>query len=268
MVADGSVAGSCRIMSWTADLSGKCVLVTGASSGLGSHFAQVLAGAGAFVVLAARRMDALAQLSRQIESAGGRAIAVRLDVRERQSVQDAIGAAWLTAGPIDVVVNNSGVTVNAPVLEQTEDDWDAVIDTNLKGAFLVATEAARAMRDASRGGSIVNIASILGIRQAGQVAPYAVSKAGLVQLTKTLALELARCAIRVNALAPGYFETELNREFWETAAGAALVKRIPLRRLGRQNELDGVLLLLASDASSYITGSVFAVDGGHLVSSL
>lgn len=255
-------------MTWSVDLKGKRALVTGASSGLGRHFALVLAGAGASVVLAARRTVALEALAGEINAVGGDAVAVTMDVTNRQSVAEAVAKVWSSAGPIDIVVNNSGVTATAPALEQTEEQWDSVIDTNLKGAFLVATETSRAMRDAGRGGSIINIASILGLRQAGQVASYAVSKAGLVQLTKTLALELARYSIRVNALAPGYVETELNRDFWASAAGAALIKRIPQRRLGQLTDLDGALLLLASDGSLYITGAVLAVDGGHLVSSL
>ena len=254
--------------SWKTNLEGKRALVTGASSGLGRHFAQLLADAGASLVIAARRIEALEAFASDINRAGGSAIAVTLDVTNRQSVAAAVEEAWRSAGPIDIVVNNAGVTVTAPALEHTEDQWDTVIDTNLKGAFLVATQVARAMRDAGQGGSIVNIASILGLRQAGQVASYAISKAALVQMTKTLALEWARYSIRVNALAPGYFDTELNRDFCDSAAGTALVKRIPQRRLGKLPDLDGPLLLLASDASDYMTGTVIVVDGGHLVSGL
>jgi NAD(P)-dependent dehydrogenase (short-subunit alcohol dehydrogenase family) len=153
-------------------------------------------------------------------------------------------------------------------LDQDEADWDRVVDTNLKGAFLMARAVGRAMRERGSGGSIVNIASILGLRQAGQVAAYAISKAGVIQMTKVMAAELARYGIRVNALAPGYFATEINAEFWATEAGKAMLRRIPQRRLGDPAELDGPLLLLASDASSYMTGSVIAVDGGHLCATL
>ncbi|WP_197277011.1 SDR family NAD(P)-dependent oxidoreductase [Sphingomonas profundi] len=245
-------------------LADKTIFVTGASGGLGRHFAGVLAAAGATVVLAARRMDALEQAAGEIVAAGGQARTVQLDVSDAGSVR----AAFEAAGAPDVVVNNSGVTVSMPVLEQGESEWDHVVDTNLKGAFLVATEAARALRAAGKGGSIVNIASILGLRQGGAVTPYAVSKAGVIQLTKQLALELARFDIRVNAIAPGYVATDLNADFFATPAGEALVKRIPQRRLGRLHDLDGPLLLLASDASAYMTGSVLAVDGGHLCSGL
>ena len=245
-------------------LSGRTALVTGASGGLGAHFARVLARAGAHVVLAARRPAALDVIVGEIRSAGGAASSVLLDVRESSSVQAL--SSVLTG--CDILVNNAGVVANGIALELSETDWDAVIDTNLKGMFLVAQTAGRAMREAGRGGSIINIASILGLRQAGGVLSYAVSKAGVIQLTKTLALELARFNIRVNALAPGYLQTELNSGFLESEAGRALIRRIPQRRLGRVEELDGPLLLLASEASSYMTGSVIAVDGGHLVSSL
>ena len=155
-----------------------------------------------------------------------------------------------------------------PLLEQTEQDWDAVVDVNLKGAFLVATEVARRMRDDGQGGSIVNIESILSFRQTPSIAPYAASKAGLTQLTKSMALELARYRIRVNGIAPGYFVTDINRDFFQTEAGAALVKRVPQRRSGNVEDLDGPLLLLASDASRYMTGATLVVDGGHLLSTL
>ena len=246
------------------DLSGKRVLVTGASSGLGQHFSRVLARAGAEVVVAARRKEALDDLVSEIVAGGGRAASVKLDVTSGASIAAALDAA----GPIDVLVNNAGVTNTKPVLEQTEEDFDFILGTNLKGSFLVATEAARRMRDSGTAGSIVNVASILGLRQGGQVTPYAISKAAVIQMTKQLALELARNNIRVNALAPGYVSTELNEEFFGSDAGKALIKRIPQRRLGQLDDLDGPLLLLASDCSRYMTGAVIAVDGGHLLSSL
>ena len=248
-------------------LNGKLALVTGASSGLGTHFAQVLAGAGARVALAARRVDKLQAVVDAIAAQGGQARAFALDVTDNASVHACFDelAAW---GTPDVVVNNAGVTVTRPVLEQSEADFDHVIGTNLKGNWLVATEAARRMVAAGRGGSIVNVASILGERVAGGVAPYAISKAGVVQATKALALELARHGIRVNALLPGYVVTDLNRDFLTSEPGDRLRARIPSRRFGEVSDLDGPLLLLASDAGAAMSGATLAVDGAHLVSSL
>jgi NAD(P)-dependent dehydrogenase (short-subunit alcohol dehydrogenase family) len=251
-------------MNWQSDLKGKRALVTGASSGLGSHFAMTLASAGAEVVLAARRVPQLASVAEQIRSRGGEASTVELDVGSRSSVA-AASTRW---GSIDILVNNAGVTNSKPVFEQSESDWDTIIDTNLKGAWLVAIEVARGMKATGKGGSIINVASILGLRQGGQVTPYAVSKAAVVQLTKQLGLELARYSIRVNAIAPGYFSTELNEAFLASPAGETLIKGIPQRRLGSFGDLDGPLLLLASDASRYMTGAVLAIDGGHLLSSI
>jgi NAD(P)-dependent dehydrogenase (short-subunit alcohol dehydrogenase family) len=250
------------------DLSNKVALVTGASSGLGSHFAAVLARHGVKVGIAARRLDALQAIAQEISSAGGVCAISALDVTSDGSVKAAIADIERKLGPIDIVVNNSGVSVSKPVLDHTESDWDAVVDVNLKGAFLVATEVARHMRDGQRAGSIINIESILSFRQAGAVAAYAASKAGLSQLTRTMALELARYRIRVNGIAPGYFATDLNRDYFDTEPGRALMKRIPQRRLGELEDLDGPLLLLASDASRYMTGATLVVDGGHLCSSL
>lgn len=250
------------------DLQGRIALVTGASSGLGLHFAGALAAAGASVAVAARRTDRLQQAVEAIEAAGGRALAVPADVTELASVRACFAAVEARWGTVDLVVNNAGAAVARPLLEQTEEDWDAVVDTNLKGAWFVAQEGARRMVAAGRPGAIVNIASITGERVAGGVAPYCASKAGLIHLTRAMALELARHRIRVNALAPGYIETELNRDFLASTAGERLQARIPQGRFGRPEELVGPLLLLASDAGAFMTGSVLAVDGGHLASTL
>lgn len=245
-------------------LSGKSALVTGASSGLGAHFAATLARAGAHVILAARRLDTLSEVASLITREGGSCRVAQLDVTESAS----ISAIAPELAELDILVNNAGVVRDAPALDQTEADWDCVLDTNLKGCFLMAQAAARAFRTHGRGGKIINIASILGLRQAGMVLPYAVAKAGLVQMTKLLALEWARFDIAVNAIAPGYLDTDLNSEFWDTEAGKAMLRRIPQRRLGSLADLDAPLLLLASGASKYMTGSVITVDGGHLTSSL
>ena len=250
------------------DLTGKVALITGASSGFGRHFARVLADAGAKVGLAARRREALEETADEVRANGGDAFVALMDVSEVSSIAPALGSVEEALGPIDVLVNNSGTSSVRPLLEQTEKDWDAVVDVNLKGAFFVATEVARSMRAHGRGGAIINIESILSFRQTGQIAPYAASKAGLTQLTRIMSLELARYGIRVNGIAPGYFATDINRGHFETDAGAAMVRRIPQRRLGRFEDLDGPLLLLASDASRYMTGATIVVDGGHLVSSL
>jgi NAD(P)-dependent dehydrogenase (short-subunit alcohol dehydrogenase family) len=248
----------------TFSLEGRTVLITGASSGLGAHLAQVAASGGAQVVLAARRLDRLEALAAALTAQGHKARALSLDVTDEASIASCIDAA----GPLDVIVNNAGIAEPRAAVDVSADAFDRIVDTNLRGCFLVATAAARSLIAAGRGGSIINIASILGMRVAGAVAPYAMSKAGVIQMTRALALEWARHGIRVNAIAPGYMRTAINDDFFTSAAGEALVKRVPLRRLGELQELDGPFLLLASQASSFMTGSVIAVDGGHLVSSL
>lgn len=245
------------------ELHGKTALVTGASAGLGSRFAQTLAAAGAKVILAARRADALAARVEEMRRAGFDAEAMTLDVADAHSIA---GCDQLKS--VDILVNNAGIVRDGAALEQSESDWDAVIDTNLKGMFLLAQATAKSMKARGTGGSIINIASILGLRQAGGVLPYAVSKAGVIQMTKVLALEWARYDIRVNAIAPGYFKTDLNSDLWETDLGKAMIRRVPQRRLGQLENLDGPMLLLASDAGAYMTGSIITVDGGHLVSTL
>jgi len=255
-------------MSKRFDLSGKVALVTGASSGLGVHFAETLTSAGASVVLAARRAERLSSLQAELQQEGGKALAVNLDVQSSASVAAAFDAAERTLGPIDIVINNAGISIVKPALDMPEKDWDSVVDTNLRGAWLVAQTAAKRWAAAKRPGTIVNIASILGLRTIGQVAPYNASKAGLIHLTRALAMEWARYSIRVNAICPGYIETEMNSDFWKTPAGQRLIDRIPQRRIGQPEHLDGALLLLASDAGEFMTGSVITVDGGHMVSSL
>ena len=251
-------------MSKRFDLSGKVALVTGASSGLGVHFARCLGSAGAAVVLAARRADRLASLQAELGQQNVKATTVDLDVQSGPSIAAALDAA----GPLDIVVNNAGISIVKPALDMPEDDWDAVVDTNLRGAWLVAQGAAKRWVADKRPGVIVNIASILGLRTIGQVAPYNASKAGLIHLTRALAMEWARHDIRVNAICPGYIETEMNGAFWKTPGGQRLIERIPQRRIGRPEHLDGALLLLASKAGEFMTGSVLTVDGGHMVNSL
>jgi NAD(P)-dependent dehydrogenase (short-subunit alcohol dehydrogenase family) len=250
------------------DISGEVVLVTGASSGIGRHFAQVLAAAGAKVVAVARRADRLTELARDIGSRGGTCLPLACDVTKQDSIREAIAKAEDRLGPLSVLVNNAGVVVSKPLFDQTEEDWDYVIDTNLKGAWLAAREFAHHLVERKRPGRIINIASVLGFRTIGQVPAYCTAKAGLIHLTHVLAMELARHRILVNALAPGYVETDFNREFFKTDAGQRLISRIPLKRIAQSEDLDGALLFLASPASAYVTGAVISVDGGHAVAAI
>lgn len=244
-------------------LAGRTALVTGASSGLGAHFARRLAKEGVTVTAAARRVDRVEMLCDGISKDGGRADPLQLDVA------DPVGVASALEGRcFDIVINNAGVAASEPALNHDAATIDQVIDTNLKGAFHVASAAAHGLINAGRAGSIINIASILGLRVSGHVAAYAASKAALVQLSRSLALEWARHGIRVNAICPGYIETELNHDFFAGERGQAMIRRIPQRRLGQPSDLDGALLLLASDLGGFMTGTEIVVDGGHLVSAL
>jgi NAD(P)-dependent dehydrogenase (short-subunit alcohol dehydrogenase family) len=249
-------------------VEGRVALVTGASSGLGENFARVLAAGGARVVACARRADRLEALAAELTRAGGEAVAVPMDVTDAASVERAFARAAEAFGTPDIVVNNAGIANTRPSIELAESEWRQVLDTNLDGAWRVAQSAARAMVAAGKPGSIVNIASILGLRVASQLLAYSAAKAALVQVTKALALEWARHGIRVNAIAPGYVETAINRDFFATEAGRAVAKRVPQRRIGKPSDLDGALLLLASEAGAYMTGSIVVVDGGHVVNSL
>ncbi len=250
------------------DVSGKAALVTGASSGLGEHFAKALAARGAIVVAAARRAERLDQLVAQVRADGGTAHAVSLDVTSPASVKAAVAKAADLAGGLDIVVNNAGIADTHPSMNLPEENWRSVLDTNLDGAWRVAQASAQVMLASGRGGSIVNIASILGLRVANHLLAYSTAKAALIHLTKALALEWARHDIRVNAIAPGYVETEINSGFFKSEAGQAMVKKIPQRRIGTPRDLEGALLLLASGAGAYMTGSIVVADGGHLVNSL
>jgi NAD(P)-dependent dehydrogenase (short-subunit alcohol dehydrogenase family) len=247
----------------TFDLSGKAALVTGASSGLGRQFALTLATAGAKVAVAARRVDRLEALVAEIAGFDGRAIAIQLDVTDPDSVRHALDVAETELGAISVLVNNAGTLTRGPAMETPQADWDLAVDTNLRGAWLMAQESARHMRRLGHGGSIINIASILGTVGRANVPAYSASKGGLIALTRSLAVEWAEHGIRVNAIAPGYIETEMTRDFLASDAGKALAAQIPAGRVGTPGDLDGPLLLLASDASAFMTGSVITVDGGH-----
>jgi NAD(P)-dependent dehydrogenase (short-subunit alcohol dehydrogenase family) len=245
------------------DLSGKTALVTGASSGLGRNFAKTLSRSGANVVLAARRVEQLQVLREEIESGGGRAELVRMDVTSDASIEAAFEKSWQIMGPISIIVNNAGVAATKRMLDKDEGDWRRVFDTNLIGAANVARAAAQRLVDAKfSGGSIINIASILGLQGALGVAIYAASKAALLSLTKSLALEWGRKGIRVNAIAPGYVKTSLSKEFFDRRS-EKLLHQIPLKKFIDPSDLDGPLLLLASEASSWMTGSTLVVDAGH-----
>jgi NAD(P)-dependent dehydrogenase (short-subunit alcohol dehydrogenase family) len=250
------------------DLNGRVALVTGASAGLGRHFAAVLARAGAAVAMAARRRDLLEAAVEQIGREGGRAAAVVCDVADASSVSAAANAAEAALGPVDILVNNAGIAISKPMLEHSEAEWDRVVDTNLKGAWLMSRTLAARWIETGRPGRIINIASLLALRPIRNVPSYCAAKAGLVHLTHTMAMELARKDITVNAIAPGYFETDMNRGFLHSEVGQALIARIPMGRSGQAADLDGALLLLASDAGAYITGAVLPVDGGHAVAAV
>ena len=252
------------------DLSGKHIGITGASSGFGHHFAGVLASAGAKVALGARREEKVAARVAEIEADGGQALGLKLDVRDAASIERFLAAAEEAFGPMDCMINNAGVESGAKTyLMIDEDDWDHVLDTNLKGAWLVSKSYSQRVIDAGRsGGNIINISSITDTRTIKGQFPYAVSKGALTRMTEVMALEAARYGIRVNALSPGYVLTDVSRVLLESDRAPEFVKGIPMRRFGEFSDLDGPLLLLASDASSYMTGSVIVVDGGHICASL
>ncbi|KRW62660.1 SDR family NAD(P)-dependent oxidoreductase [Pseudomonas sp. TTU2014-080ASC] len=250
-------------------LTGKTVLVTGASSGIGAHLARVASQAGANVVLAARRVDRLEQLASDVHWLGGQSLVVKLDVTSRDSVEAAFDAAEAQFGGVDIVLNNAGIGDAQRALDISEEDWRAMQATNLDGVWRVAQCAAQRMVKSGRPGSIINVASILGLRPGTGYSHYSAAKAAVVQLSKSLALDLARHKIRVNAIAPGFFKTEMNDAYFETEKGQNYIKRaVPTERLGQLHELDGPFLLLASEAGSFITGEVIAVDGGHVINSL
>ena len=247
------------------NLKGRVALVTGASSGLGVRFAEVLAREGALVALVARRTDRLAAVKARIEHAGGRAIAIGADVLDRKAMTRAFDEAEKAFGTVTILVNNAGVAHSGRAVELSEAEWRRVVGTDLDAVFFWAQEAARRMLAAGKGGAIVNVASVLGFGVSKGTAAYAVAKAGVIQLTKALGLELAFKGVRVNAIAPGFVVTEINRDYLSGAQGAALAREVPAGRLGEERDLDGALLLLASDAGRFITGATIVVDGGQMV---
>jgi NAD(P)-dependent dehydrogenase (short-subunit alcohol dehydrogenase family) len=249
-------------------VANEVALVTGASSGIGLHLAEILALAGAKVALAARRLDRLEEACVAIRQRGGICFPVALDVTSRDSITAALDSVETGLGPLSVLVNNAGVVVSKPFFEHTEEDWDRVVDTNLKGAWMMAHEFAHHLVERKRPGRIINIASVLSSRTIARVPSYLAAKAGLLHLNGAMAMELARYGILVNAIAPGYVITDFNREFLESEAGRKLAARVPMKRVGQVEDLGGALLFLASPASAYITGACISVDGGHGVAAI
>jgi 3-oxoacyl-[acyl-carrier protein] reductase len=246
-------------------LKGSVALVTGASSGLGTQFANALADNGAAVALVARRVDRLKTLKDAIEKKGGRAVAIEADVTDRAAMIKAFDAAEKAFGTVTVLVNNAGIAHGGRAMEMSPEEWRKVLATNLDSVFFCAQEGARRMLAAEQRGSIINIASVLGLAVAKGAVAYATAKAGVVQVTKALAVELAFKGVRVNAIAPGWFVTEINDEYLLSDKGAEIKREIPMGRFGSEGDLDGALLLLASDAGAYITGATIVVDGGQVI---
>lgn len=243
-------------------LQGKVAVVTGASSGLGERFAELLSGAGAAVALAARRTDRLQSLADRITKAGGKAITVKLDVNDHGNIQAAFAEIAEKLGGVDILINNSGVNKQGRIVDVTPEDFDFTMNTNAKGAFFVAQAAAKDMIARKKAGRIINIASVAGLKVLSQLSVYCMSKAAVVQMTKAMALEWARYGINTNAICPGYIETEINRDYWATPGGQKLIEMLPRRRVGDVKDLDGLLMLLASDEARFINGAIIAADDG------
>jgi NAD(P)-dependent dehydrogenase (short-subunit alcohol dehydrogenase family) len=249
-------------MSFEIDLSGKVALVTGASSGLGARFARVLAGAGATVALASRRVERLKELRAEIDAEGGEAHVYALDVTSVASVRACVAQVEADLSKIDILINNSGVSAQGRALEVSEEDFDFVMDTNAKGAFFMAQAAAQVMVRTGTAGRIVNIASVAGMRALSQLSVYSMSKAAAIHMTRAMAVEWGRHGINVNAICPGYIETEINRDYFATDGGRKLISMLPRRRVGKPEDLDGLLLLLCSEASGFVNGAAIAADDG------
>jgi 3-oxoacyl-[acyl-carrier protein] reductase len=247
------------------DLKGRVALVTGASGGLGLRFAEVLAANGAAVALVARRADKLKEAAARIEGAGGKAVAIGADVLARAQMNSAFDQAENALGTVTILVNNAGVAHSTRAIDLSEDEWNRVVRTNLDAVFFWAQEGARRMIAANKQGAIVNVASVLGFGVSKGTIAYATAKAGVIQMTKALGLELAFKGVRVNAIAPGWFVTDINREYLASEHGKKLTRDIPVGRFGRDGDLDGALLLLASDAGRYIAGATIVCDGGQMV---
>jgi NAD(P)-dependent dehydrogenase (short-subunit alcohol dehydrogenase family) len=257
-------------MAYSLDLSGRVALITGASGGLGAQFARTLSRAGAAVVLASRRMDKLKALRASIEAEGGAAHVVELDVTDHASIKSAVAHAETEVGPIDILVNNSGVSTTQRLQDVDEDDYDFIFNTNVKGSFFMAQEVGKRMLARSRGmapgtfagARIINIASMAGLRVLPQIGVYCMSKAAVIQMTKAMALEWGKFGINVNAICPGYIDTEINHHHWETEQGKKLVQMLPRKRIGKPEDLDALLMLLASGESHFVNGAVIAADDG------